>query len=128
MASLSRAKCGLISQRIFIEINLVKYELQGIRNIADAGNNFGSGNLYRHRINFSSWRTPVTQTRFIATVLAGLLIAGFASQALAQKGESKRDAAMEKCLQEAGKVSGELQQMTRTAIYKACMSKAGFKP
>ena len=31
-------------------------------------------------------------------------------------------------LQEAGKVPGDLQQMTRTAIYKACMSKAGYKP
>ena len=70
----------------------------------------------------------MTPTKFIVTLVAAVAVAGFAGQAIAQKTASKRDQTMEKCLQEAGKVQGDLQQMTRTAIYKACMSKAGFKP
>jgi len=70
----------------------------------------------------------MTSTKLIVTLVAAVAVTGFAAEAVAQKSASKRDQAMEKCLQEAGKVSGELQQMTRTAIYKACMSKAGYKP
>lgn len=67
-------------------------------------------------------------TKSILALVAAVAVAGFAGEAVAQKNASKRDQMMEKCLQEAGKVPGDLQQMTRTAIYKACMSKAGFKP
>jgi hypothetical protein len=70
----------------------------------------------------------MTRTKFIVTFAAAVAAAGFAAPASAQKGAPKRDQMMEKCLMEAGKVSGDLQQMTRTAIYKACMAKAGFKP
>ena len=70
----------------------------------------------------------MTPTKFIITLVAAVSVAGIGAAAVAQKSASKRDQMMEKCLQEAGKVPGDLQQMTRTAIYKACMSKAGFKP
>ena len=70
----------------------------------------------------------MTKTKFIVTLLVGFSVAAFASQAVAQKGNPKRDAAMEKCIQEAGQVPGVLEQMNRTAIYKACMTKAGFRP
>ena len=69
----------------------------------------------------------MTPTKLIVTLAAAVALAGFAGQAFAQS-SAKRDQVMEKCLQEAGKVPGDLQQMTRTAIYKACMTKAGYKP
>lgn len=70
----------------------------------------------------------MTPTKLIVTLAAAVAVVGFAAEAVAQKTSSKRDQMMEKCLMEAGKVPGDLQQMTRTAIYKACMAKAGFKP
>ncbi|HVZ54088.1 MAG TPA: hypothetical protein VG986_19120 [Pseudolabrys sp.] len=74
----------------------------------------------------------MTPTKIIIALVAAVSVAGFGAAAVAQKSmqknASKRDQMMEKCLQEAGKVQGDLQQMTRTAIYKACMSKAGYKP
>jgi hypothetical protein len=70
----------------------------------------------------------VSQNKFIVTLLVGFSVAAMASQAVAQKGPSKRETAMEKCLQVAGQIVGETQQMARTAAYKACMTKAGYKP
>jgi len=70
----------------------------------------------------------VTPNKFTVALLAGISVAAVASQAMAQKSPSKREMAMEKCLQTAGQIIGETQQLARTAAYKACMTKAGFKP
>jgi hypothetical protein len=71
------------------------------------------------------------QTYFFATLMA-FSIAGLATEASAQsKKASNRDAAVTRCLAAVGKMypadSGE-QQGPRTAAYKACMTKAGFRP
>ena len=66
-------------------------------------------------------------TKLVIALLLGLSTAGFASQAMAQS-DAKRDAAMQKCLDTAGQIVGETQQQARASAYKACMTKAGFKP
>ena len=68
---------------------------------------------------------------FFATLMA-FSIAGLATEASAQaKKASNRDAAVQRCLAAVAKMyppgEGE-QQGPRTAAYKACMTKAGFRP
>ena len=63
-------------------------------------------------------------------IIAGAAVALAASAANAAKGG--RDAAMEKCFAEAQasapNVVGSGSGTTRTAVYKDCMKKAGYRP
>lgn len=73
--------------------------------------------------------SSVTTNKFIVTLLVGFSVAAFASQAMAQTDEAKREAAMQKCLQMASQVPGDpTNQMGRIAAYKACMTEAGYRP
>ena len=60
-------------------------------------------------------------------VIVAAAVAVIASPAFAQKA-SKRDAAMGMCIQQAQQAFTSYDQVQRTAVYKACMKKAGFKP
>ncbi len=67
---------------------------------------------------------------FCSIILAGAAIALAASTANAARGN--RDAAMERCIAEAQAsapdVVGSGNSTRRVAVYKGCMSQAGFRP
>jgi len=61
---------------------------------------------------------------------AALAVAAFSSPAAAQD-SAARDAAIAKCVKEAQTAypdDGDDQGRNRTALYKACMTSAGFNP
>ena len=67
---------------------------------------------------------------FIA-IVAGLSVAAFAWQASAQQDERARDQAMAKCIKQAQTqypLDADDQMNNRTALYKSCMTNAGFRP
>jgi hypothetical protein len=67
---------------------------------------------------------------FRCMIIAGAAVALMASTANAAKGN--RDAAMEKCIAEAQAsapdVVGSGNSTRRVAVYKNCMSQAGYRP
>ena len=69
-------------------------------------------------------------SKFAIIALAGLFIANFAPQALAQS--AARDAAIHKCVNEAQarfpNVGEESTMRARTDVYRSCMAAAGQAP
>ena len=67
---------------------------------------------------------------FCSMIIAGAAVALAASAADAAKGG--RDAAMEKCFAQAQAAAPDVvgggSGSTRTAVYKDCMHKAGYRP
>ena len=67
---------------------------------------------------------------FRCTIIAGAAVALMAGTANAAKGN--RDAAMEKCIAEAQAsapdIVGSGNSTRRVAVYKNCMSQAGYRP
>lgn len=68
----------------------------------------------------------------VALAIAGIALTAGTVQAQGAKTKMTRDAAMQKCFAEAQAASpdvpGSGAQTARTAAYKACMTKAGFRP
>lgn len=68
--------------------------------------------------------------RLLIALALGLSATAFASQVSAQD-SAARDAAIAKCVKEAQTaypLDGDDQGRNRTALYKACMTAAGFNP
>jgi hypothetical protein len=69
-------------------------------------------------------------SKLVLATLAGLFVANFGSQVLAQ--DSVRDAAIHRCIIQAQReypdATSDSAQRSRTASYKACMTAAGQAP
>jgi hypothetical protein len=69
-------------------------------------------------------------SKLVITTLAGVVVANFMSQALAQ--DAVRDGAIHKCIVEAQarfpNVSDDSSQRARTDVYRSCMRAAGQNP
>ena len=68
--------------------------------------------------------------KLLIASLAALSVAAFSSQAAAQD-SAARDAAIARCIKQAQTAypdDGDDQGRNRTALYKACMTNAGFNP
>ena len=68
--------------------------------------------------------------KLVIAALAGCSAAALASQVLAQaQDNTARDAAIARCVKQAHtQYPGEQEGNDRTAVYKACMTQAGFTP
>jgi hypothetical protein len=67
---------------------------------------------------------------YLVATLAGISVAAFASSVAAQD-SAARDAAIAKCVKQAQTafpLDGDDQGRNRTALYKSCMTAAGFNP
>ena len=70
-----------------------------------------------------------TVSKLAFAAMAGLLVAGFASQASAQ--DAARDAAIHECIMQAQAMPRYLQpsnQRNRTDAYRSCMASKGQRP
>jgi hypothetical protein len=68
--------------------------------------------------------------KWFVALSAALAVAAVSSQTLAQD-SAARDAAIARCIKEAQTaypLDGDDQGRNRTALYKACMTAAGFNP
>ena len=68
--------------------------------------------------------------KWLIALLAALSVAAFSSQAAAQD-SAARDAAIARCVKQAQTafpLDGDDQGRNRTALYKSCMTSAGFNP
>ena len=68
--------------------------------------------------------------RWLIASLAALSVAAFSTQAVAQDSPA-RDAAIARCVKQAQTAypdDGDDQGRNRTALYKSCMTVAGFNP
>lgn len=69
-------------------------------------------------------------SKWLIALLAALSFAAFSSQAAAQD-SPERDAAIARCVKQAQTTypdDGDDQGRNRTALYKSCMTAAGFNP
>jgi hypothetical protein len=68
--------------------------------------------------------------RWLIALMAALSVAAFSTQAVAQDSPA-RDAAIARCVKQAQAAypdDGDDQGRNRTALYKSCMTAAGFNP
>jgi hypothetical protein len=68
--------------------------------------------------------------KWLIALLAALSVAAFSSQAAAQD-SAARDAAIARCVKQAQTafpLDGDDEGRNRTALYKSCMTSAGFNP
>ena len=79
---------------------------------------------------FRSWETNMSSSvRFVIALLFGLTIAANTSMSSAQD-NAARDAAILRCIKQVTPIPGDDMdtQRGRTAVYKACITTAGFQP
>lgn len=69
-------------------------------------------------------------SKYLVSLAVAVSIAGLACQAMAQ-GSQPRDTAISKCVKQAQAQYPDdniTSQTSRTSVYKACMTSAGFQP